>query len=41
MGEADRTALSWWFPRLLAAELPVPRTEILAMPKGALWPPAC
>jgi len=31
----DRTALSWWFPRIQAAGLPVPRTEIVEMPAPA------
>lgn len=31
----DKTALSYWFPKLEAAGLPVPRTKILTMPPGA------
>jgi hypothetical protein len=31
----DRTALSYWFPKLLAAGLPVPKTAILQMPRDA------
>lgn len=31
----DKTALSWWFPRILAAGVPVPRTKIIAMPEEA------
>jgi hypothetical protein len=31
----DRNCLSWWFPRIAAAGLPVPRTEIVEMPAGA------
>lgn len=31
----DRTALSYWFPKLLAAGLPVPRTTIIQMPSDA------
>lgn len=30
----DITALSYWFPKLLAAGLPVPHTTILKMPEG-------
>lgn len=32
----DKTALSYWFPKLLAAGLPVPQTTIIEMPKDAL-----
>lgn len=32
---ADPTALSFWFPTLKSAELPVPRTRIFKMPKEA------
>ena len=31
----DKTALSWWFPRIEAAGLPVPRTTIIKMPREA------
>lgn len=31
----DRTALSFWFPQLAAAGLPVPRTKIVPMPLPA------
>jgi hypothetical protein len=31
----DRTALTYWFPKIEAAGLPVPKTIILPMPKGA------
>lgn len=31
----DKTALSYWFPKLVAAGLPVPRTTIIQMPKAA------
>ena len=31
----DRTALSWWFPKIEAAGVPVPRTTIIKMPKEA------
>lgn len=31
----DLTALSYWFPKLLAAGLPVPRTTIIKMPEVA------
>lgn len=31
----DKTALSYWFPNLVAAGLPVPRTTIIQMPKAA------
>lgn len=31
----DKTALSYWFPKLEAAGIPVPKTKILAMPKRA------
>jgi hypothetical protein len=31
----DKTALSWWFPRIEAAGLPVPRTKIIKMPQAA------
>lgn len=34
MGE-DRTALSWWFPRIAAAGVPVPHTKIIPMPLAA------
>ncbi len=30
---ADRNCLSWWFPKLQAADLPVPRTEIVRSPE--------
>lgn len=30
----DLTALSYWYPKLLAAGLPVPRTTIVKMPAG-------
>lgn len=32
---SDLTALSYWFPKLLAAGLPVPRTTIVKMPEPA------
>jgi hypothetical protein len=32
----DRNCLSYWFPRLVAAGVPVPRTEILNWP-GDMW----
>lgn len=28
----DRNCLSWWFPKLLRAELPVPKTRIVTIP---------
>jgi hypothetical protein len=31
----DKTALSWWFPRIEEAGLPVPRTKIIKMPQAA------
>jgi hypothetical protein len=31
----DKTALSYWFPKIEAAGIPVPRTKILRMPKAA------
>jgi len=31
----DKTALSWWFPKIEAAGLPVPRTKIISMPSLA------
>lgn len=31
----DKTALSYWFPKIQAAGLPVPRTTIVQMPKAA------
>jgi len=31
----DRTALSWWFPRIFAAGLPVPKTILLDIPRDA------
>lgn len=31
----DRNCLSWWFPRVAAEGLPVPRTTILRMPPAA------
>lgn len=31
----DKTALSYWFPKLQAAGLPVPKTIIISMPKDA------
>lgn len=37
---ADKTALSYWFPKLEAARLPVPRTIMLSMPglaMAAIW----
>ena len=36
----DHTALSWWFPKIEAAGVPVPRTKIIQMPPDAqrsLW----
>lgn len=30
----ERNCLSWWFPRILAAGLPVPRTRILKAPEA-------
>lgn len=36
----DKTALSYWFPKLEAAGLPVPRTLFISMPKeaqAAIW----
>lgn len=35
MDHVEKTALSYWFPKLEAAELPVPRTKILHMPLAA------
>lgn len=32
MTEEDKTALSYWFPKIAAASLPVPRTVIIEMP---------
>ena len=32
---ADKTALSFWFPKVLAAGLPVPKTAIVEMPEAA------
>lgn len=29
----DRTCISWWFPRIVAAGLPVPKTTILKFPE--------
>lgn len=31
----DKTALSYWFPKIEAVGLPVPKTRIIAMPPGA------
>lgn len=31
----DRNCLSWWFPKIEAAGLPVPKTILLAMPEAA------
>jgi|SRR5712671_6812069 hypothetical protein len=31
----DRTALSYWFPKIEAAGIPVPRTKIVHMPRAA------
>lgn len=33
--EPDKTALSWWFPKIEAAGLPVPRTTLLTIPDDA------
>jgi hypothetical protein len=33
---SDRTALSYWFPRIAAADLPVPRTKIVEITSAAL-----
>lgn len=33
--QVDRTALSYWFPLIEAAGLPVPRTKIFKMPRDA------
>jgi hypothetical protein len=33
--QVDRTALSYWFPLIEAAGVPVPKTKIIAMPKEA------
>lgn len=33
---ADRNCLSYWFPRLVAAGVPVPRTEVVRWP-GGVW----
>jgi hypothetical protein len=35
MNGNDKTALSYWFPRIEAAGLPVPRTILLNMPEAA------
>lgn len=31
----DRNCLSWWFPKIEAAGLPVPKTQLLSMPEAA------
>lgn len=31
----DKTAMSFWFPQLIAAGIPVPKTEFLTMPREA------
>jgi hypothetical protein len=33
--EIDKTALSYWFPKLVEAGIPVPRTKIIHMPEKA------
>jgi len=35
MKHIDKTSLSYWFPKLVEAGLPVPKTKILKMPKEA------
>ena len=35
MNRREKTALSYWFPQIEAAGIPVPRTKILHMPKAA------
>lgn len=32
----DKTCLSYWFPKIEAAGLPVPRTKVLEMPRDAM-----
>src|SRR3990167_8212267 len=41
-GPVDKTCLSYWFPKILEAGLPVPRTEILHMSQDEqrAWFPA-
>jgi hypothetical protein len=33
--KVDKTALSYWFPKLVEAGIPVPRTKIITMPPEA------
>jgi hypothetical protein len=33
--EIDKTALSYWYPKLVEAGIPVPRTKIVKMPDKA------
>jgi hypothetical protein len=33
--EIDKTALSYWFPKLVEAGIPVPKTKIVKMPDKA------
>jgi len=35
MSRRGKTALSYWFPKIEAAGIPVPRTKILRMPREA------
>jgi hypothetical protein len=33
--KVDKTALSYWYPKLVEAGIPVPRTKIIKMPEKA------
>jgi hypothetical protein len=33
--KVDKTALSYWFPKLVEAGIPVPKTKIIQMPEKA------
>jgi hypothetical protein len=35
VGEIDKTALSYWYPKLVEAGIPVPKTTIIKMPLEA------
>lgn len=35
MAMTDKTALSYWFPKIQAAGVPVPKTTIIEMPEAA------
>jgi hypothetical protein len=35
MSDTDKTALSYWYPKLVEAGIPVPKTKIIRMPVSA------